>query len=221
MTLIDGTYLAIEKPLLYIHIFAGFISLSIAYFLLFIKKGNKRHKQLGMIYVYGMTTIFITAIPMSLLGGLNIFLFVVAIFSFYLAFAGYRQGRNRQGARENIDKLFAAFILIAAVGLYALAVQSYLNDDSMWITSVVFGTISLAFGIRDILRFRENEKPNFYDRTNLHLILMLSATIATTTAFWVTIDLFPQDWLNWVSPNFVLVPVIIYFSRKELAKKES
>ena len=91
----------------------------------------------------------------------------------------------------------------------------------MWITSVVFGTISLAFGIRDILRFRENEKPNFYDRTNLHLILMLSATIATTTAFWVTVDLFPQDWLNWVSPNFVLVPVIIYFSRKELAKKES
>ena len=96
MNLIDGTYLAIEKPLLYINIFAGFVSLSIAYILLFIKKGNKRHKQLGIIYVYGMSTIFITAVPMSLLGGLNIFLFVVAIFSFYLAFAGYRQGRNRQ-----------------------------------------------------------------------------------------------------------------------------
>lgn len=41
MTLIDGTYLAIEKPLLYIHIFAGFVSLSIAYILLFIKKAIK------------------------------------------------------------------------------------------------------------------------------------------------------------------------------------
>ena len=49
--MINGDYLAIERPLLYLHIFAGFISLGIAYFLLFIKKGNKRHKKLGMIYV--------------------------------------------------------------------------------------------------------------------------------------------------------------------------
>ena len=61
--MIDGEYLTIEKPLLYLHILAGFISLGVAYILLFIKKGNKRHKKLGMIYVYGMTTIFVTAIP--------------------------------------------------------------------------------------------------------------------------------------------------------------
>ena len=82
--MINGDYLAIEKPLLYLHILAGFISLAIAYVLLFIKKGNKRHKKLGMIYVYGMTTIFVTAIPLSLLGEFNPFLFVIAIFSFWL-----------------------------------------------------------------------------------------------------------------------------------------
>ena len=102
--MIDGEYLTIEKPLLYLHILAGFISLGVAYILLFIKKGNKRHKKLGMIYVYGMTTIFVTAIPLSLLREFNPFLFVVAIFSFYLAFSGYRQGRDRNGAREQIDK---------------------------------------------------------------------------------------------------------------------
>jgi len=60
--MINGDYLAIEKPLLYLHILAGLISLGIAYVLLFIKKGNKRHKKLGLIYVYGMSTIFVTAI---------------------------------------------------------------------------------------------------------------------------------------------------------------
>ena len=38
MTLIDGVYTDLERPLLYIHILAGFVSLGTAYLLLFLKK---------------------------------------------------------------------------------------------------------------------------------------------------------------------------------------
>jgi len=217
--MINGDYLAIERPLLYLHILAGFISLGIAYFLLFIKKGNKRHKKLGMIYVYGMSTIFVTAIPLSLLGEFNPFLFVIAIFSFYLAFSGYRQGTDRNGARERIDKVLGVFITATGILFYSMAVSAYLVEDSMWITSVIFGTIALVFGINDSFRMKIVERPNFYDRTNLHLNLMLGGTIATTTAFIVTIDPFATLWLNWVAPTIVGTPIIIYFSRRELAKK--
>ena len=219
--MINGDYLAIEKPLLYLHILAGFISLGIAYVLLFIKKGNKRHKKLGMIYVYGMSTIFVTAIPLSLLGEFNPFLFVIAIFSFYLAFSGYRQGRDRNGAREQIDKVLGVFITATSILFYSMAVSLYLIEDSMWITSVIFGTIALVFGINDSRRMKIVERPDFYDRTNLHLNLMLGGTIATTTAFIVTIDPFSILWLNWVAPTIVGTPIIIYFSRRELAKKAS
>ncbi|MDG1740517.1 MAG: hypothetical protein P8H47_03815 [Candidatus Actinomarina sp.] len=217
--MINGDYLAIEKPLLYLHILAGFISLAIAYVLLFIKKGNKRHKKLGMIYVYGMTTIFVTAIPLSLLGEFNPFLFVIAIFSFYLAFSGYRQGRDRNGAREQIDKVLGVFITATSILFYSMAVSLYLIEDSMWITSVVFGSIALGMGINDFRRMKIDERPDFYDRTNLHLNLMLAGTIATTTAFIVTLNPFSIDWLNWVAPTIVGTPIIIYFSRRELAKK--
>ena len=217
--MINGDYLAIEKPLLYLHILAGFISLAIAYVLLFIKKGNKRHKKLGMIYVYGMTTIFVTAIPLSLLGEFNPFLFVIAIFSFYLAFSGYRQGRDRNGAREKIDKVLGVFITATSILFYSMAVSLYLIEDSMWITSVVFGSIALGMGINDFRRMKIDERPDFYDRTNLHLNLMLAGTIATTTAFIVTLNPFSIDWLNWVAPTIVGTPIIIYFSRRELAKK--
>ena len=217
--MIDGDYLAIEKPLLYLHILAGFISLAIAYVLLFIKKGNKRHKKLGMIYVYGMTTIFVTAIPLSLLGEFNSFLFVIAIFSFYLAFSGYRQGRDRNGAREQIDKVLGVFITATSILFYSMAMSLYLIEDSMWITSVVFGSIALGMGINDFRRMKIDERPDFYDRTNLHLNLMLAGTIATTTAFIVTLNPFSIDWLNWVAPTIVGTPIIIYFSRRELAKK--
>ena len=217
--MISNDYLAIEKPLLYLHILAGFISLGIAYVLLFIKKGNKRHKKLGMIYVYGMTTIFVTAIPLSLLGEFNPFLFVIAIFSFYLAFSGYRQGRDRNGAREQIDKVLGVFITATSILFYSMAVSLYLIEDSMWITSVVFGSIALGMGINDFRRMKIDERPDFYDRTNLHLNLMLAGTIATTTAFIVTLNPFSIDWLNWVAPTIVGTPIIIYFSRRELAKK--
>ena len=217
--MINGDYLAIEKPLLYLHILAGFISLRIAYILLFIKKGNKRHKKLGMIYVYGMSTIFVTAIPLSLLGEFNPFLFVIAIFSFYLAFSGYRQGRDRNGAREQIDKALGIFITATSILFYSMAVSLYLIEDSMWITSVIFGSIALVFSINDFRRMKIFKRPNFYDRTNLHLNLMLAGTIATTTAFIVTIDPFSTLWLNWVAPTIVGTPIIIYFSKRELAKK--
>jgi len=217
--MINGDYLAIERPLLYLHILAGFISLAIAYILLFIKKGNKRHKKLGMIYVYGMTTIFVTAIPLSLLGEFNPFLFVIAIFSFYLAFSGYRQGRDRNGAREQIDKVLGVFITATSILFYSMAVSLYLIEDSMWITSVVFGSIALGMGINDFRRMKIDERRDFYDRTNLHLNLMLAGTIATTTAFIVTLNPFSIDWLNWVAPTIVGTPIIIYFSRRELAKK--
>lgn len=217
--MISNDYLAIEKPLLYLHILAGFISLGIAYVLLFIKKGNKRHKKLGMIYVYGMSTIFVTAIPLSLLGEFNPFLFVIAIFSFYLAFSGYRQGRDRNGAREQIDKALGIFITATSILFYSMAVSLYLIEDSMWITSVIFGSIALVFSINDFRRMKIVERPNFYDKTNLHLNLMLAGTIATTTAFIVTIEPFSTLWLNWVAPTIVGTPIIIYFSNRELAKK--
>ena len=217
--MINGDYLAIEKPLLYLHVLAGFISLGIAYVLLFIKKGNKRHKKLGIIYVYGMSTIFVTAIPLSLLGEFNPFLFVIAIFSFYLAFSGYRQGRDRNGAREQIDKALGIFITATSILFYSMAVSLYLIEDSMWITSVIFGSIALVFSINDFRRMKIVERPNFYDKTNLHLNLMLAGTIATTTAFIVTIDPFSTLWLNWIAPTIVGTPIIIYFSKRELAKK--
>ena len=217
--MINGDYLAIERPLLYLHILAGFISLGIAYFLLFIKKGSKRHKKLGMIYVYGMSTIFVTAIPLSLLGEFNPFLFVIAIFSFYLAFSGYRQGRDRNGAREKIDKVLGVFITATGILFYSMAVSLFLIEDSMWITSLLFGSIALVLGINDFRRMKIVERPNFYDRTNLHLNLMLAGTIATTTAFIVTIEPFATIWFNWVAPTIVGTPIIIYFSKRELAKK--
>ena len=224
MFLIDGVYTDLEKPLLYIHILAGFVSLGTAYLLLFLKKGDKRHKKYGMYYVYGMSTIFVTAIPLSMMGVVQPFLFAIAIFSFYFAFAGYRQAKIRTGARENVDKALTLLMFIAGVLLFLNAAGLinygfYGQFEGMNTISIIFGIGCMYITAYDLNRYRKTDKPNFYDRTNTHLNLMLAGTIAATTAFISTIELFPQEWMNWAMPNVFIVPVIVYFSRRELAKK--
>ena len=226
MNLIDGTYTDLEKPLLYLHIFAGFVSLGTAYLLLFIKKGDKRHKKFGMYYVFGMSTIFVTAIPLSMMGVVQPFLFAIAIFSFYFAFAGYRQAKVRSGAREHLDKALTLLMFIAGVMLLlnatgVISFGFYGQFEGLRTIALIFGIGCLIVTAYDLNRFRNTDKPNFYDRTNRHLILMLSGTIAATTAFISTIELFPQEWMNWAMPNVFIVPFIVFFSRRELAKKNN
>ena len=219
-----GIYTDLEKPLLYIHIVAGFVSLGTAYLLLFLKKGDKRHKKFGMYYVYGMSTIFVTAIPLSMMGLVQPFLFAVAIFSFYFAFAGYRQAKVRTGARESVDKALTLLMFIAGVMLLLFATDVlemgfFGQFEGLRTVALIFGVACLVITAYDLNRFRKTDKPNFYDRTTIHLNFMLAGTIAATTAFISTVELFPQEWMNWAMPNVFIVPFIVFFSRRELAKK--
>ena len=221
-----GIYTDFEKPLLYIHIVAGFVSLGTAYLLLFLKKGDKRHKKFGMYYVYGMSTIFVTAIPLSMMGLVQPFLFAVAIFSFYFAFAGYRQANVRTGARETVDKALTLLMFIAGVMLLLFATNVlemgfFGQFEGLRTVALIFGIACFVITAYDLNRFRKTDKPNFYDRTNIHLIFMLSGTIAATTAFISTVELFQQEWMNWAMPNVFIVPFIVFFSRRELAKKNN
>ncbi len=75
--------------LLFIHICFGAISLLSAAGALFATKGQWWHRHFGEFFFYGMSGVFVTAIPMSLMKS-NVFLFTIAIFSYYLAFSGWR-----------------------------------------------------------------------------------------------------------------------------------
>ena len=75
--------------LLALHIVAGSLALVSAGAALAVKKGGRSHKWAGSTFFYSMTVIFLTAVIMAVLTS-NTFLFLVALFSFYLAFSGWR-----------------------------------------------------------------------------------------------------------------------------------
>ena len=115
--------------LLPIHILAGTIALVSAVLAMLSDKGRRLHVLSGRAYFWGMTAIFLTAIPMSIIGS-NIFLFLIAIFSFYLAFAGMRFARNRRGIATPLDWIAVSLMTSSGQGILILSAIFYTNNNS-------------------------------------------------------------------------------------------
>ena len=112
--------------LLPIHILAGITSLLCAAIAVSSEKGKKLHVLSGRTYFWGMVTIFLTAIPMSIISS-NIFLFLIAVFSFYIAFAGMRFARNRKGIATILDWLAVYLKIFSGIGMGILAAIYFLT----------------------------------------------------------------------------------------------
>ena len=198
--------------LLPIHILAGTIALLAAVFAICSEKGKKIHINAGRTYYWGMAGIFLTALPMSIITS-NIFLFLIAFFSFYLAFAGRRFAQNRKGIASTVDWIAVGLMITAGLGMWVLAVFYSIENNSQYITLTIFGFIAIALGYTDFKTYKQQEATG-KKRIARHLTNMLAGTIAVVTAVLVVnVDMEPQ-WLPWVLPTLLITPVIIYWNWK-------
>ncbi|MGB1868722.1 MAG: hypothetical protein ACPHLL_05505 [Porticoccaceae bacterium] len=200
--------------LLPMHIGAGIFALVASLLAVLSTKGKKLHIQSGRIYFWGMLGIFVTAIPMALISG-NQFLFITAVFSFYLAFAGIRFARNRSGIPATIDWIAVSLMLLSGAGMWLLAVLHLMDNNPDFIVPVVFGTLALALGYRDY-RSHKNETAKGPQRIASHLSNMLGGTIAVITAVLVVNINMQPGWLLWILPTLVITPLIIWWNTRVL-----
>ena len=201
--------------LLSIHILAGTIALLCAALAISFEKGKKFHVLSGRTYFWSMVGIFLTAIPMSIINS-NIFLFLIAIFSFYLAFAGMRFAKNRKGIATTIDWIAVILMILSGLGMWALAVIYFINDNSQYITLFVFGFIALALGYGDY-RSHKNKAATGKERIAKHLTNMMAGTIAVVTAVLVVNVNIEPIWIWWLLPTAVITPIIFYWNKKTLS----
>ena len=200
--------------LLTIHILAGTIALLCAALAVTSEKGKKLHVLSGRTYFWCMVAIFLTAIPMSIITS-NIFLFLIAIFSFYLAFAGMRFARNRKGVATTLDWIIVSLMILSGVGMWILAAIYFTNNNSQYIPLLVFGFIAIALGYADF-KSHKNKTAIGKERLSRHLTNMMGGTIAVITAVLVVnVDLEPA-WVWWVLPTALITPVIFWWNVKVL-----
>ena len=200
--------------LLPIHILAGIIALTSAAFAVSSEKGKRLHVLSGRTYFWGMATIFLTAIPMSIISS-NIFLFLIAIFSFYLAFAGMRFARNRKGVANTLDWTAVGLMILSGLGMWILSAIYFSNNNSQYIVLLVFGFLAIALGYADYRGYK-NKTATGKERISRHLTNMMGGTIAVITAVLVVNPPFEPEWVWWVLPTVLITPVIFWWNFKIL-----
>ena len=95
-----------------IHIFFGGVALVIAPLAMVTVKGGLWHRRWGKIYFWSMAGVALSATLLCWLRS-GLFLFLIAIFSFYLALTGYRVlRRKRPDAKAGIVDWFAAIAML-------------------------------------------------------------------------------------------------------------
>ena len=197
------------------HILAGTIALLSAAMAVLSEKGKKFHVLSGRTYFWSMVCIFLTAIPMSIISS-NIFLFLIAIFSFYLAFSGMRFAKNRKGTTTRIDWIAVSLMILSGLGMWALGVIYFINDNSQYITLLVFGFISLALGYGDY-GCDKNKVVTGKERIAKHLTNMMAGTIAVITAVLVVNVSTEPIWIWWLLPTVFITPIIFYGKKRTLS----
>ena len=200
--------------LLPIHIVAGFCSLFAAFGAILTKKGQTWHVRSGRVFFWGMVVIFVTALPMTLLRP-NLFLFLVAIFSFYQALTGWRTARNRTGQPAWIDWAAAGLMTAAGAGMLIFGFVLLVSGEMLGLVLLAFGGLGGGFGLYDWRQFRRKPLTG-KRRIAVHLTRMLGGTVATVTAFVVTNFQFSPPVVLWLAPTVVFVPLIVYWNRAVL-----
>lgn len=198
--------------LLIIHILAGTLALMAAVLAVVSSKGEKVHIIAGRTYFWGMTIIFLTAIPMSIVSG-KVFLFLIAIFSFYLAYAGMRFARNRTGIANIFDWVAVGLMILSGMVMWCLAIFYFINNNSQYITLIIFGFIAISLGYTDFRGYR-NKSAIGKQRIARHLTNMLAGTIAVITAVLVTNIYIEPVFILWILPTIVITPIIFWWNRK-------
>jgi hypothetical protein len=175
-----------------------------------------------MVYLWCMGIVAATALPMSFFAPV-LFLALVAVFSFYAAFAGYRVLRLKElargGSAEPIDWIAGIVTLCSSALLVGLSIFHPEKIQVIGFVGIVFGLIGMRLASVQLISFvRKPKEKRFWWYS--HLSLFIGSYIAAWSAFSaVTLSrVFGNEWYVWLWPSIVGVPAIVvtvaYYKRK-------
>jgi len=204
-----------------VHIACGFAAFFIAPAVLAMVKGGTQHRRWGKVYFWAMAVVAGTALILSLYRPV-IFLALVAVFSFYMAFSGYRvlyRKHPDQGEKAAAMDWVGAVLMFSA-GV-ALIVLGMLQPTPVWVrlstVAIAFGITGIFFGVRDVWSFVRTPKDRRFWWYN-HMGGMIGSYIAAVSAFSVVNFSFLPTAVRWLWPSAIGIPAILlwirYYRRK-------
>jgi uncharacterized membrane protein len=207
---------SVANTLHWTHIAFGFVAFFVAPIALVSAKGGSTHRRWGRVYYWSMVVVASTAMLLSLYRP-NYFLAFVSVFSFYLAFRGYRALR-RKPSRDAHDPTRVDYIgvVLALMASSALIILGVVQPAPVWIrlgpVAVVFGFVGLLYALIDLYKFAFPPKDRF-DWWYSHMAGMIASYLAAVSAFSVNNFQFLPVFVRWLWPTAIGVPVVVLWIR--------
>ncbi len=200
--------------ILTLHILAGFTALATAGLALGTTKGGLAHRRAGQGYVIAMLVVTLTTFPLVYVWP-NLFLLVIAIFSFYLVLTGWRAGVLRDGRPRMGDHLAGGVMALTGVVMLGLGATGLQGGGAQPITLMVFGAIGLTLALSD---WRDWAKGPITGKPRIarHLTRMMAGSIATVTATLAVNVTFLPQLVIWLGPTALITPVIFWWNARIL-----
>lgn len=188
------------QSLIFTHVTLGGLAFLIGSITLFSKKGSPLHKLSGKVFYISMTvSVAITLVVSIMPNHKSPSLFHIGVLSLYFLIGGKRSILFKKLNHQLIiDKLLAYTVVSVSVVImsYSVILDGYFHP-----LRTVFGTIGIAFGLIDLMLFKQpiNLKKKWLI---LHLSKMLGGYTAAVTAFFVAQNIL-SGYFNWFTPTVV------------------
>jgi uncharacterized membrane protein len=201
---------AVFKIVLVIHIIAGSTGLLAGTVAMAARKASKLHKRMGKVFFFAMAGVFVSSLYMSIVKN-SIFLLLIGFFSFYLASTGYRILFLKKLATQKIkpqavDYLIGLVGILGGLAMFTYAAYLFTHGSQFGIVFLAFGIISLGLGFLDIRKFSSPPTNKMHWVTS-HGLRMGGAYGATITAFVVVNIQIEQQWILWLLPPVIVIPL--------------
>lgn len=206
----------IIQSLRWTHILAGFIAFFVAPIALITQKGGPAHRRWGKVYFWAMTVGTITALIVAAYRP-NIFLLLIAVFSFYLSFSGYRVLSRKRPERGQKARALDWSVALLTAGtsaiMFGLGVfnpsTGALRFNPIFLTFGALGAFAAGNDLRKFLRPPRGKYTWFFD----HLGGMLGSYIAAVSAFSVVNFTFLPELVRWLWPTVIGIPLTVSWAR--------
>lgn len=210
---------------LILHIAGGSVGLLTGAINILRKKGDKKHRFIGILFLFSMLTTGISALVLAYLNP-NHFLFIVGVFTLYLVGSGQRYLKHKQPSKlrsKLIDWIITSLMLLAGILFIGLGVSTIVKSNMFGLVYITFGSLGLLFVRQDFRNYNNTSTVKNYWLIG-HLQRMTGGFIAALTAFLVVNNrYFPEripSFIFWLLPTIILTPLIIKWSRKYEVKKK-
>jgi len=208
------------KILLVIHIIAGSVGLFTGTINIVRPKGDKPHRLVGKYFFIGMLVNAVAGFLMALMHP-NVFLMIIAVFSFYMTATGQRflslKRIDKGQSPTKTDWILTLMMILFALGFILYGLYLLAIDSSFGIVLLVFGSISMLMAKKDISIYKGNITTRNYWLL-LHIQRMTGAYIAALTAFLVVNNTYLPPLVAWLAPTVIFTPLIFFWSKKNALK---